>query len=257
MPAGAEAEPVNPILDTSPEVTEQMAFLAGWLPAPPGRVLDVGCGRGELALALSRAGYAVTAVDIDPEAVAAAGARGVTAVESDIAEYAGGPFDAIVFSLSLHHVGGLADVVQRARALLAPGGTLVVDEFAWERADAPTAAWFYDAGAVLAGAGLNTCAEDGSPRADPYAHWLQHHRDEEHLHPGESMVQAISEAFTIRELVRVPYLYRYLAGELSDPTGMAIFATLQHIERLRIADGSLPAVGLRLRAQVPSRDDEP
>jgi SAM-dependent methyltransferase len=249
MPAATDAGPVSPTTtNTSPDVTEQMAFLAEWLPPPPARVLDAGCGHGELALALTRAGYDVAAVDVDPEAVAAARARGVAAIESDIADYADRPFDVIVFSLSLHHTARLADAVQRARALLAPHGTLIVDEFDWERADAATATWFYDTGVVLASAGLQPLAEHGPPSADPYARWKHRHRDEQHLHPGEYVVRAISEAFTIRELVRVPYLHRYLAGELSDPTGMNVFAALKHIERLRIADGSLAATGLRLRA---------
>jgi len=240
--------------NTSLDVAEQMAFLPEWLRPPPARVLDAGCGHGKLALALKRAGYAVAAVDIDPEAVAAASARGVTATESDIADYTDEPFDAIVFSLSLHHTARLVDAVQRARTLLAPHGTLIVDEFAWERADAATATWFYDTGAVLASAGLRAPAENGSSHPDPYAQWVRRHRDEQQLHAGDTVVQAISEAFTIRELVRVPYLHRYLAGELSDPAGAEVFATLRHIERLRIADGSLAATGLRLLGHTAARE---
>ena len=42
------------------------AFVLGELPPSPARVLEIGCGAGELALEISEAGYDVLA--IDPEA---------------------------------------------------------------------------------------------------------------------------------------------------------------------------------------------
>lgn len=43
--------------------------LAQWLPAPPARVADLGCGTGSLAVLLATMGYDVTASDISPEMV--------------------------------------------------------------------------------------------------------------------------------------------------------------------------------------------
>ncbi|MEV4116895.1 class I SAM-dependent methyltransferase [Nonomuraea sp. NPDC049695] len=239
-----------------PAVASQLAFLTEWLPPAPARVLDAGCGRGHLALALARAGYTVAAVDIDPEAVAATTALGVAAIESDIADYNDRAFDAIVFSLSLHHTARLAEAVERARALLAPGGILIVDEFAWERADRATASWFYDIGAVLAGTGLTALPEHGAAVKDPHAKWVNQHRDEHRLHSGDTMVDAIRAAFEIHELVRVPYLHRYLANELNDDTATRLFASLQQIEQLRITHGDLTAVGLRLLAHPANRESQ-
>ncbi|WP_323373679.1 class I SAM-dependent methyltransferase [Plantactinospora alkalitolerans] len=235
---------------TAARVAGQLAFLTDWLPPTPARILDAGCGRGHLALALHRAGYAVTAVDTDPEAVAVANALGVDAVEADIARYEDDPFDAVLFSLSLHHTADLTGAVERARTLLRPGGILVVDEFAWERADPATAAWFYDMAAVLTSTGRLTPGTDGDLPAAPYPRWVGQHRDALRLHTGTTVVEAIEAAFDIRTMARVPYLHRYLGDRLSDDgPGVPVFTALTQIERLRIADGGLAAVGLRLLAR--------
>ncbi|MBE1491413.1 class I SAM-dependent methyltransferase [Plantactinospora soyae] len=232
------------------QVPDQLAFLADWLPPAPARILDAGCGPGHLALALGRAGYAVTAVDTDPEAVTAASGLGVDAVEADISRYEDDPFDAVLFSLSLHHMTDLAAAVERARALLRPGGILVVDEFAWERADVATASWFYDMATVLTRSGRLTPGTGDDPSGAPYPRWVSRHRDELRLHPGTRVIGAVAEVFDIRTVTRVPYLYRYLGYRLiDDRLGVPVFTALSHIERLRIADGGLAAVGLRLLGQ--------
>ena len=51
------------------------------------------------------------------------------------------PVESVVASLSLHHVADLDEVLDRLGALLVPGGTLVVVEWAWEGFDEPTARW--------------------------------------------------------------------------------------------------------------------
>ena len=55
-----------------------------------------------------------------------------------------GPWSALWLHLSLHHVADLEEVLDRLGALLVPGGTLVVVEWAWERFDEPTARWCFD-----------------------------------------------------------------------------------------------------------------
>jgi SAM-dependent methyltransferase len=238
--------------------TDQLSDLARWIPAAPTRILDVGCGHGALSLALARLGHRVTAIDIDPEAIAAAATRGVTAVQADIAEYEAAPFDVVAFSFSLHHVENPAAALAGARRLLRPGGTLIVDEFAWERADRAAAAWFYDMAAVLAAAGVlvghsHTAQSGGPPGADaldPLAFWVQRHRDEHGQHTGAAMVEAVDAHFEISHETLTPYLHRYLAGRLNDTVaGRRALDTLRRIEQLRIAAGLLPAVGLRLLAQ--------
>jgi SAM-dependent methyltransferase len=98
-------------------------------------VLEVGCGRGELALALDAAGYDVVAVD--PDAPEGPIFRRTTIEQ--LGEP--GPFDGIVAAFSLHHVEDLDAVLDKLRSLL--DGVLIVDEFGWDLLDEPTA-WHYD-----------------------------------------------------------------------------------------------------------------
>src|SRR6185503_11452391 len=104
-----------------------------WLPKPPCQVLEVGCGSGAVASRLKQSGYAITGLDLEPESVGSARDRGVDAVEGDVRTYKGGPFDALVFTRSLHHVDGIEEVVERAHSMVKPGGMLVLEEFAVEK----------------------------------------------------------------------------------------------------------------------------
>jgi SAM-dependent methyltransferase len=85
--------------------------------APPGRVLDVGAGEGALLDALDRSGRAALGLErrsSRPDVVAA-----------EIGELEG-PFAAIVFWHSLEHLRRPREALERAAALLAPGGVLAV-----------------------------------------------------------------------------------------------------------------------------------
>jgi len=97
-----------------------------------GRVLDVGCATGYLGAVLAARGSAVTGVEADPGAVAAARARGLRVVEGDLedpgtldraAEH--GPFDAIVCGDVLEHLRAPERALGALADLLAPGGRLV------------------------------------------------------------------------------------------------------------------------------------
>ena len=115
-----------------------LAFVSGALPAPPARVLEVGAGSGELALALVARGYDVIAIDPASE-----GPPVVPLALHELAEPAAS-FDAAVAVVSLHHVEPLEESCRRLGELVRPGGTLVVDEFDVEVYDERAARWWLD-----------------------------------------------------------------------------------------------------------------
>jgi SAM-dependent methyltransferase len=94
----------------------------------PGRLLDVGSGRGDLGVALRGYGWDVTGLDPSPAACEHARARGVTAIEGTLLDGAsvGGDYDAVVFNHSLEHVVEPFDDLVAARSLLRRGGVFVV-----------------------------------------------------------------------------------------------------------------------------------
>ncbi len=94
----------------------------------PGRVLEVGCGWGELAERIvAEIGCEVTALDTSARMVELATERGVDAVVGDVQElpFADGSFDAAVAAWMLYHVPDLDRGLAELARVLRPGGTLV------------------------------------------------------------------------------------------------------------------------------------
>jgi 2-polyprenyl-3-methyl-5-hydroxy-6-metoxy-1,4-benzoquinol methylase len=99
---------------------------------PPGRMLDVGCGEGWLARALSPLGYAVTGIDasaplIDRARELAGGDFRVLAYADLISEpgRAGGPYDLIVLNFALL-AEEVAPLLRALATRLATGGAIVI-----------------------------------------------------------------------------------------------------------------------------------
>ena len=198
------------------------AFVLGHLPSVPARVLEVGCGEGALARALDRAGYAVTA--IDPKAPEGPLFRRVTLEE--LADP--GPFDAVVASLSLHHVESLPTALDRIDALLGPRGVVVVNEFAKDRLDPQTAEWYFERRHALAaarGAAAPGCFDECLRQ------WEDDHAD---LHGYEAMRAALDARFHERFFAWVPYLHYELAQVASEAE-----------EQELIDSGAIRATGFR------------
>jgi 2-polyprenyl-3-methyl-5-hydroxy-6-metoxy-1,4-benzoquinol methylase len=109
------------------------------VPAGCGAVLDVGCGAGGLATALTRRCRDVDALDRDPAMVTAARAAvpaGVRVLQDDVlsVDLPAGRYDAVVSVSALHHLP-LETALRRMAAWLRPGGVLVA--VALPRTDLP------------------------------------------------------------------------------------------------------------------------
>lgn len=93
-----------------------------------GRLLDVGCGRGDLLLALQRDGWQTSGLEPAPEGAAAARARGLDVAEGRFEDLNApiGSQDVVVLSGVLEHLHDPLASLRRARELLAPAGLAAV-----------------------------------------------------------------------------------------------------------------------------------
>jgi SAM-dependent methyltransferase len=96
--------------------------------AEPRRVLEVGCGWGELAEWITRdTGAEVVAVDLSPRMVELAQERGIDARVADAQQlpFADGEFDVVVAAWMLYHVPDLNRGIGELARVLRTGGRLV------------------------------------------------------------------------------------------------------------------------------------
>lgn len=208
-------------------------FVLGRVGDAPSRVLEVGCGEGELARALARAGHSMTAIDPRaPERAPEAGPErtpgGPIFRRVGIEDFSDpGPFDRVVASLSLHHVGDLGGALDKMSGLLAAGGELVVVEFAWDRIDGATAEWALGRLPAASTSGraswLERCCR-GRTRGDQgqssyhaehaeahFAGWA-----DEGFHDSRRMRRELGRRFAERHFEWVPYLYPDLDDDVSE-----------------------------------------
>ena len=96
--------------------------------ASPGRLLDVGCGRGDLAIWFAQRGWRVAGVEPAAAAAGLAAERGIEVHHGtlDDAPWAPETFDAVTFNHSLEHVPDPRLTLRQAGTLVRPGGLVIV-----------------------------------------------------------------------------------------------------------------------------------
>ena len=191
------------------------AFVFDRLPAPPRRVLEVGCGHeGGLVERLAARGY--DALGVDPQAPE--GERFLRAEFQTI----DGEWDAVVAGNVLHHVNPLAESLDKLAAL-AP--LLVVDEFASNLISGAAQDWYEAQHRMLRAAGAEP---HGPPSLDE---WRVRHPG---LHSDELLLRELRARYDEVAYERVPFFSRWLGGPSSEG-----------LEQSLIDAGAFPAIGYR------------
>jgi len=139
----AESDPVNPQLWDDPALYE-IALASAWRRVVEragrrARVLELGCGDGELSLEIAGRGPAVAGLDVSEARVARArsqaAARGLEsratfhAADLNRVELPAEAYDCVVAHDALHHVLELERLLDQVSRALVPGGALLVSDF--------------------------------------------------------------------------------------------------------------------------------
>jgi len=106
---------------------------------PAARILEVGCGPGQLSIRLARShGFAVTGLDLDPAMIerAVANARGSSGddgprprfIVGDVAAlpFADASFDVVISTFSMHHWADRTTGLSEIARVLRPGGRVLI-----------------------------------------------------------------------------------------------------------------------------------
>jgi SAM-dependent methyltransferase len=99
----------------------------------PGRLLDLGCGRGDSLRAFASLGYDVAGVDLSPRSPELAGKFDVRIadLENDPLPFEPGSFDYVFSKSVVEHSFRPVAILERGYAALRPGGKIVVMTPSW------------------------------------------------------------------------------------------------------------------------------
>jgi ubiquinone/menaquinone biosynthesis C-methylase UbiE len=172
------------------------SHLEAVLPAQGRRAVDLGCGTGHHAVMLAARFDEVLGVDVSPPMLEVARARRCRSNISyelrdlhDVTPEKDGRFDLVFSASTLHHVPDLDDALRRIRALVSPGGRVVLLDNVSARPSVP--GWWFRREALrrLAGdlAGRRRPLREAIEvfRLQTHPAWLDHVTSDRFLSPAE------------------------------------------------------------------------
>ena len=228
---------------------ETLSFTLRHLPSAPARILEVGCGAGELALQLKRLGHQIVPIDSSVEAAEQAKELGVEVTIARWPQFEDRPFDAVLFTRSLHHIHPLREAVEQAHRLLKPSGLVVVEDFAYEEAVLSTIEWFYGVLSLLETCGKLSLENDSFAKTlltskGSFEVWRNRHDEDVNL--ASSMAIVLKEWFEPLAEASATYLYRYLCPLLEDgDDGYVIVRRVLEMEERLASTGAVNLIGRR------------
>jgi SAM-dependent methyltransferase len=223
-------------------------FIKRFLPRECRRILEVGCGTGELAARLSKDAYSVVAIDSDRDSVAAAQRLGVNARVATWPDFDEGHFDAVLFTRSLHHIHPLDESVRHAADSLVEGGRIIVEDFGYESTDEKTLRLFSSGIRLLEATGLLIASDEFRDKVlsktETLKAWRQNHERE--LHTAAEIDAQLEKVLgrVLRE--NAAYYFRYIANAIPAMEKRdAILRAFAEQEETLAANGSIVALGRR------------
>jgi len=157
-------------------VHEMAGGVLEWLAPQAGeRILDLGCGDGQLTQRIAESGARVVGIDASPQMVASSRARGIKTDQGEAEKlpYPDHVFEAVFSNAVLHWVRGQDEMLSQVHRVLRPGGRFVAEMGGHGNIAAIRVAF----AAVLARHGFAKLGERGNyyPTAYAYTARLQRH----------------------------------------------------------------------------------
>src|SRR5712692_8802806 len=237
-------------------------FVKSMLPHPAQTIVEVGCGNGYLSLELARDGHEVIGIDVSPDIIEVAersraahphapgfGSLRYLCTDVNTWQVPDGSIDCVIFNRSLHHISELPQTIANVRRLLRSGGSVICQDYAYDRFDEQTACWLYQIQRLLFLSGRY----DADPATIPdeaasievlRTAWLRR-ASEHHLNRYEEMSSVLRDTFHECFFAWVPYLFVYIGNgirHVSAEQERELLIFLKRMEHYLIDQGAIQAV---------------
>jgi len=245
-------------------------FVKSMLPHSAQTILEVGCGNGYLSLELARDGHTVIGIDLSADILEVAersktahpqppGFGSLRYINADVNTWQApdASVDAVIFNRCLHHMSELQQTLVNVKRLLKGGGSIICQDYAYDRFDEQTACWLYQMQRLLFLSGRY----DADPASLPEeaasiealrTAWLKR-ASEHHLNRYEEMMSGLQGAFHEHFFAWAPYLFVYIGNAIrhtAPEQERELLTFLKRMEQYRIEHEAIQAVGFRFVGSV-------